>query len=393
MIGEYMTRDEKLSMLFDDLSDEVTITRTMLDRAEKSYNALGDYIKSYNDEWDVVVYPQGSFELGTVIKPLTEDEQYDVDLVVLIKSPKFSAEEIRSSVCKMLGDYGRYQGKIEDKKPCIRIQYVESAQFHMDIACAKEAQNSDDSIEIARWNGNYEYYYDPSNPKGYISWFKETMKYDEIKKRTLYEVASKTEVEELKLSRIRTPLQKAIQILKRHRDIYFNGRVNYDDRPSSIIITTLCAKIYGDIEGTFDMSNVYLTVSNLLKKFPDYIIKDENGDYYLENPSNTKENFLRKWKDNIGLVLAFDEWLRQAQQDIIENPESFIEDNPQKLRTILNESFGADVVEKAFDNYGKRIGEMAEKGKMFFDKVNAGITLQSSIGSAYKAHTYFGGNN
>lgn len=387
-----MVREEKLNMLFDSLSDEISITKTMLDRAERSYNALGDYIKGYNDEWDVVVYPQGSFELGTVIKPLTEEEQYDVDLVVLIKKPEFDAEKLRKCVREMLENYGRYHGKIEDKKPCIRIQYADSAQFHMDIASAQETQKNDNSIEISRWDGVNEYYYDVSNPKGYIEWFKKTMEFDAIRKRA-YEIASKTEVEELKLSRIRTPLQKAIQILKRHRDIYFSGKENSDDRPSSIIITTLCGRIYEDNRGAFDIKNVYSTIVTLLRNFDQYITKNEDGEYYLENPSNAEENFLRKWKDNINLVVAFYECLKQARQDIIVNPEAFIEEKPSELRSVLSESLGMDVVEKAFDNYGQKIGELAEKGKMYFDKANAGITLQSSIGAAYKAHTYFGGEN
>ena len=388
-----MTREKKLGMLFDSLSNEISITKEMLDRAERSYNALGNYIKEYNDEWDVVVYPQGSFELGTVIKPLTEDEQYDVDLVVLIKSPKFNAEDLRNNICEMLASYGVYKGKIEDKKPCIRIQYAESAQFHMDIASAQEAQSKDNSIKIARWKGNDEYFYDVSNPKGYIGWFKKTMDYDTIMKRALFEAVAQTEVEELKLSRMRTTLQKTVQILKRHRDIYFNGKGNSDDRPASIIITTLCAKIYEDKRGLFDTTNIYSTIAMLLRSFNQYLIKNDKGDYYLANPSNKNENFLQKWNDNPSLAVAFYEWFRQAQKDIIERPEEFIEEKPNELRRVLHESFGSDIVEKAFDNYGNKIRELAENGKMYFDKLNAGITLQSTIGTAYKAHTYFGGDS
>lgn len=39
----------------------------------------------------------------------------------------------------------------------------------------------------------------------------------------------------------KTPLQRAVQILKRHRDIMFAGD---EDKPVSIIITTLAAKAY-----------------------------------------------------------------------------------------------------------------------------------------------------
>ena len=219
------------------------------------------------------------------------------------------------------------------------------------------------------------------------------MDYATIMKRAQFEAAVQTEVEELKLSRMRTTLQRTVQILKRHRDIYFNGKRNSDDRPASIIITTLCAKIYEDKRGLFDITNIYSTITMLLRSFNQYLIKNDEEDYYLENPSNKNENFLQKWNDNPDLVIAFYEWFGQAQKDIIERPEEFIEEKPNELRSVLYESFGNDIVEKAFDNYGNKIRELAENGKMYFDKLNAGITLQSTIGTAYKAHTYFGGDS
>lgn len=140
-----MDKVQKLGMVFDSLAEELNITNTMLDKAETAYNALGEYIKSANDEWDVVIYPQGSFELGTVIKPLNEDEQYDVDLVVLVKHPYYDAEELREQVWELLENHGRYEGKIENKKPCIRIQYADSSQFHMDIASAQDTTDKGDT--------------------------------------------------------------------------------------------------------------------------------------------------------------------------------------------------------------------------------------------------------
>ena len=241
-----MKKEQKLDVLFDSLANELNITKTMLEKAEKAYNGLGDHIKSKNENWDVVVYPQGSFQLGTVIKPVNDEEQYDVDLVVLVKKPIYDAEELRKEILEVLKSHGRYEGKIENKKPCIRIQYADSAQFHMDIASAQEILYMDDeSINIARFDGKESYYYEISNPKGYIEWFKSVMKFDELQKshRTLFE-NRQTEVEELVLSRARSPLQKAIQILKRHRDIYFSNKEDSDNRPSSIIITTLCAMAY-----------------------------------------------------------------------------------------------------------------------------------------------------
>lgn len=388
-----MKKEQKLGMIFNELAEGLNITKTMLEKAETAYHALGEYIKGANDQWDAVVYPQGSFQLGTVIKPVNDEEQYDVDLVVLVKSPHYDARALREEVYRILEAHGRYQGKIENKKPCIRIQYSDSSQFHMDIASAQEIRSTfDESIDIARFNGENIYFYEISNPKGYIEWFKRTMKYEKLEKsyRAMMEQAH-TEVEELKLSRMRTPLQKAVQILKRHRDIFFANRDDVDDKPSSIIITTLCAMVYEDTYGSFEKDNVYLTVKSMLEKFPEYVRKNSQGEYYLQNPSNIRENFLKKWNSNEKLVTAFKEWIDKARTDIIYNPEQFIEGNPQALRKALYESFGERDSEIALESYGNRLGEYAKEGKMKYDMEKANIVLNEDAGKGYRKHTYFGG--
>lgn len=388
-----MRKEEKLNMIFDNLANGLNITQTMMEKAETAYHALGEHIKNTNEEWDVTIYPQGSFQLGTVIKPVNDEEQYDVDLVVLVKAPHYSAESLRNEVLQVLESHGRYEGKIENKKPCIRIQYADSAQFHMDIASAQEfGMSNDTSINIARFDGDESYFYEISNPKGYIEWFKKTMQFEELQKsqRALYEKCQ-TEVEELELSKMRTPLQKAIQILKRHRDIFFADRANVDDKPSSIIITTLCAMAYEDLLGKYVKDNIYLTVVNMLENFSTYLKKNDNGEYYLENPSNPKENFLKKWCDNPKLVTAFEQWIVKAKTDIIYNPESFIEDNPQKLRKSLYESFGQRDTDIALDNYGKQIGKYAQNGQLKYDATGANVVLLEKEGKSYNKHTYFGG--
>ncbi len=92
-------------MIFNSLAEELNITETMLEKAKTAYTALGEYIKSSNEDWEVIIYPQGPFELGTVVKPLNEDEQYDVDLVVLVKNPNYSPEELRNGIKELLENH------------------------------------------------------------------------------------------------------------------------------------------------------------------------------------------------------------------------------------------------------------------------------------------------
>ena len=76
-----------------------------------------------------------------------------------------------------------------------------------------------------------------SNPDGYALWFANRCKSDEsIKMRT------EDVVPIGKYNKEKTTLQRIVQILKRHRDIMFSE--DTDNKPISIIITTLAAKAY-----------------------------------------------------------------------------------------------------------------------------------------------------
>ena len=59
------------------------------------------------------------------------------------------------------------------------------------------------------------------------------------------------DVEEVPQWRVKTTLQRTVQALKRHRDIYFQHRVEH--RPTSIIITTLAAQCYSYDRTLYDI--------------------------------------------------------------------------------------------------------------------------------------------
>jgi len=66
-------------------------------------------------------------------------------------------------------------------------------------------------------------------------------------------LAKRMDVESVPYPVIKTTLQQTVQALKRHRDIYFSDHL--DDRPASIIITTLAALAYtgsGDLYEVLD---------------------------------------------------------------------------------------------------------------------------------------------
>jgi hypothetical protein len=105
---------------------------------------------------------------------------------------------------------------------------------------------------------------------------------------------------------VKTPLQRAIQILKRHRDIYFQG--SPEDRPVSIIITTLAALAYQN------QANVYDALVDIVLGMPQFIQK-RNGLWWVENPVDSKENFADKWNEYPKRLEGFHRWLQRVRDD------------------------------------------------------------------------------
>lgn len=73
-----------------------------------------------------------------------------------------------------------------------------------------------------------------TNPSGYADWFLDAAMFNEYRTRTA-EKRAYASVEEMKVYEVKAPLQQYVQILKRHRDIWFSERPNHS-APRSIIL-------------------------------------------------------------------------------------------------------------------------------------------------------------
>jgi hypothetical protein len=78
------TTTRQAEVFLQSLADELSISDRRYEQAETSYQSLGSWLlrpastlRAYNPQ----VYVQGSFRLGTVIRPISEEEDYDVDAV------------------------------------------------------------------------------------------------------------------------------------------------------------------------------------------------------------------------------------------------------------------------------------------------------------------------
>ncbi len=73
-----------IGYLLDEIAQSLDISNSLFEDAEKKYRAVGSWLGEGNSPlatFSPEIYPQGSFLLGTVIKPISDKDEYDIDLV------------------------------------------------------------------------------------------------------------------------------------------------------------------------------------------------------------------------------------------------------------------------------------------------------------------------
>jgi hypothetical protein len=376
-------KSNQLNILLKRVVDEIRITPSMLDKAESSYKAVGQWL--IDGIPDATITPQGSINLGTTIKPVSDIDDYDIDLVCLLKkSQNYEAKTIKHKVGNRLKENKRYLTKINEEgegKRCWKMQYDE---FHMDILpCVPQTEYIEPfSTEIRLTHKISSNVYEDrfSNPYGYKKWFESRMK--EILKieKDAYAKKKNTRVEDVPTFRVCTPLQMAIQLLKRHRDICFEH--DSDNSPISVIITTLAAKAYNGEE------NLYLAICNILNHMEEYIeIRD--GIYWIANPVSEEENFADKWQIYPKRKDAFYGWLKKAKRDFITLPMNTagIDSIASELEKILGEA----PVKRAVKKYADDMYKARTNGELYVSGLTGGLTTKESSGSTLvKKHNFYG---
>jgi hypothetical protein len=337
-----MTTKKKIA---EAIAEALDIPQSYYQKAHDRYRDLGGWFGrpgSSTEHHNPRIYGQGSFRLGTVIRPLTRDESYDLDigcrLEAGISKHTHSQKQLKHLVGKELEAYRqarRIESPLDEKNRCWRLEYADDLPFHMDVVpsipeeltkkaslvTAMESHGIGRSLaqDVARHSGNitdnrlpnYNVIDDDwriSNSEGYALWFEARMAIAKAQMEKVAAMASRAKVDKLPLWEWKSPLQKAIQILKRHRDTMFKS--SPDLKPISIILTTLAAEAY---QGEEDVGSALETILGRMDRF----IRTSTP--RIPNPVNPNEDFADKWYDreyaDLDLEENFHRWLTQARSD------------------------------------------------------------------------------
>lgn len=335
-----MITNEQKKVIIENMIKLIELPDSAYDKARKRYEDLGKWFD--RDESPVAdnnphIFPQGSFRLGTAIRPIDESEEYDLDLACKLRDgiskDRHTQEYLKKLIGQELKAYRSARGikkEVEAKHRCWRLEYQDDISFHMDIVpCIPEDEVRRKTIfESIRKSGldelfagsasqttvsitddrhkNYKNICDNwniSNPEGYARWFEYRMNPQQTRI-----ILGKAQVDDVPSFNKKSPLQQTIQLLKRHRDSW--SKDNPDAKPISIIITTLAARAYSG------ETDVVVAIENVLKKMGGLINPNKPR---VPNPVDPNEDFADRWHRGDGLHLRLEEnfyaWLFQANKD------------------------------------------------------------------------------
>jgi hypothetical protein len=284
----------------------------------------------------------------------------------------------------MIGDrlcqHATYRDMLEDINRGWRLNYA--GEFHMDITpavpnllCANGGVLVPDK-KLSRWK--------ESNPAEYSEWFKGKAALP-LRQAIHRAMQKEAQVQPIpKHSFAKGVLRRVVQIYKRHRDLYFNGK---KDAPISIIITTLAAHAYEKAakervyESEFDL--VY-DILDLMPTFIEQRYENSRVLFYIENPTTQGENFAEKWNACPERAHAFFAWREKAMADVVSIAET---EGFDQIGKLLGAMLGESETRQVMAKYASRkVTEPRTTGKLRAD-CRFGL---GSVGVAVPRNTFFG---
>ena len=380
------------------LIQQLDITPTMYKNADEKYHAIANFL---NDSGiDAEMYPQGSFAFGTVVRPNAKDPDadYDLDFICQLNKTRddIAPSELRNTIGDALQNSDRYNDKLTVWPECFTVEYadINGVGFKIDIVPATDesSQHKQElmvkcsrpdligtSIAIPRENGERNYQWLTNNPKGFLTWFNEInapfLAHKKEARRAKYFAEHSrvfASVEDIPDGLDRSALQRVIQILKYHRDIFYLRYKDDDLKPISAIINVLCAAIAKSANpqlDTFELLSYVLHELDIYSKqqtmsFQDFrtqysakniLTRNENKQWVLQNPANPEDNLVNKWNTDSRIPEYFFRWTAACKKDLV---VALSLDDPE-FRTAMENAFGAKTIQRAWGDKYKEISRPA----------------------------------
>ena len=239
------------------LRDEVNLNQSRLDRLETAVGGVNGYLKDNLTGYQKME-KQGSYALGTLIKPVDDNDEYDADIqIVMNPNPNWEAKDYVHAINQTLAGNKNYADKLRLKTRCVTVDYA--GDFHLDVVPRVTIKGK--HYICNRIDNKFE----ETDGTGYRDWFN-----------------GKNRITGGNLKRV-------VRLLKHLRD-HKNSFT-----AKSILLTTLAGNMIRESdEGTEAVSTVAGTLVTVLSRMDNYLHQHSNMPE-IKNPVLPTENFNRHW--------------------------------------------------------------------------------------------------
>ena len=241
----------------DFLSDHVNLNDSRLDRLKSGVRGVNGHLKEHMTGYQKMER-QGSYALGTLIKPVDDNDEYDADIQIVMKhNPKWEPKEYVLEINRTLAANKTYADKLRLKTRCVTVDYA--GDFHLDV--------------VPRVTINGEHYvcnridnkFEETDGTGYRDWANE-----------------KNRITGGNLKRV----VRLLKYLRDHQNSF---------TAKSILLTTLAGNtIKASDEGKESVSTNADTLVTVLDRIDDYLQQHPNMPK-IKNPVLATEDFNRHW--------------------------------------------------------------------------------------------------
>ena len=376
--------------ILDEIGEYLDLTETQFDRARQSYGAVGDWLSSSTDPLlvSVLVYPQGSSALGTAVKPIGRRE-FDVDLICFCAgvASGISPAILKKAVGNRLKEHVTYARLLEEKKRCWRLNYA--GDFHLDLSptianpfCVNRGELVPDRT-LQEWH--------PTNPRAYKTLFDEraALRPTFVGKLVAMQRDEAT-VEPFPVREtVKGILRRIVQLLKRHRDVFYENNTE-DVAPISVIITTLAMQAYAYCVRRHvfkDEMDVLVETIRMMPHFIERPILDGHQSYAILNETTNGENFADNWNKDERRAPAFYTWHARAVADFEALRDAVGQD---RLSLNMERSFGSGVTGRVIGSHVGAVSEGRKSGLLSVAPLIGLTTSKATASTAVPANTFFG---
>ena len=239
------------------LRDHVNLNQGRLDTLESGVRGVNGHLKDHLEGYQKMER-QGSYALGTIIKPVDDNDEYDADIqIVMNPNPKWEPRDYVLKINRSLADNKTYADKLRLKTRCVMVDYA--GDFHLDVVPRVTINNK--HYVSNRIDNKFE----ETDGTGYRDWLNE-----------------KNRITGGNLKRV----VRLLKYLRDHKNSF---------TAKSILLTTLAGNtIKASDEGKESVSTFADTLSAVLTRIDNYLQQHPNMPQ-IKNPVLATENFNRHW--------------------------------------------------------------------------------------------------